>query len=425
MEFYYEKGRDIPIKYNVDVLVVGSGPAGIGAAISAARNGAKTMIIEQQGNPGGISTTGMMSHWSGDTTSKIYKEILDRSVAMNDPGFYNEDSPTINPEKLKLLYFEMLEEAGVRMQMYTFASDVIVENNKVKGVIVESKSGREVIMANVVIDASGDGDVAAKAGAEYHMGRESDGKMQPATLMFKVGGVDTDRAVFPGSFETTAETEKGEIQALGREHLEAPAGHVLLYRSTLPGVVTCNMTNCIDVDGTKVEDLTRAEIVCRRQMYKIEKFLREYAPGFENCYIISSASLIGIRETRHFVGEYTVTEEDILEARCFDDWILKEARFAFDIHNTVGSGLDANGVIKKFPQKKGYTIPYRALVPKKIDGLLLAGRNISGTHVAHSSFRVMAICVAMGEAAGLAAAISCKDNCNVRDVDVKKIQSKL
>lgn len=425
MKFYEEPKRQIPVTHEVDVLVVGAGPAGVCAAISAARMGADTMLIEQQGAVGGIATVGLMSHWTGRSGSKLYHEILQRSAAQNEGEYKDKVTITIDPEKLKQLFLTMLDEAGAKLQLYTFASGAIMEDDRVTGVICESKSGREAIMAKVVIDASGDGDVAAKSGAAYTLGREQDGKMQPATIMFKVGGVDTERAVFLGSFESTYETPRGELQALARKHIPFPAGHVLLYESTLPGVVTCNMTNAIDIDGTKAADLTRAEIVCRSQMDEIVRFLREFVPGYENCFIISSASLIGIRETRHFKGAAQITEDDILASRQFDDWVVRDASFNFDVHNITGAGLDETGAQKEFPEIDGYTIPYGCLVPEKIDGLLLSGRNISGTHMAHSNFRVMPICAGIGEAGGIAAAICVKEGILPRDVDVKKIQKEL
>jgi hypothetical protein len=238
-----------------------------------------------------------------------------------------------------------------------------------------------------------------------------------------VAGVDFSRAVFPGSFETLVDTDKGELQSLAHAKLPAPAGHVLLYKSTLPGIVTCNMTNVTEIDGTNADDLTRATIVCRKQMKEIVKFLREYAPGYENCYIISSASLMGIRETRHFKGEYTITQEDILEAKVFDDYVVKDAYFNFDVHNITGAGLDKTGVQHKFTQKSGYTIPYRCLVPVKTENLLLCGRNISGTHMAHSNFRAMPICCGIGEAAGAAAAIAVKEKMSVRNVSADGIRN--
>ena len=241
--------------------------------------------------------------------------------------------------------------------------------------------------------------------------------------MFKVAGVDCERAAFIGSFESTYDTPKGELQALAKEHIPYPAGHILTYRTTLPGVVTCNMTNAIDIDGTCADGLTKATITCRKQMDDIVKYLREFVPGFENCFIISSASLMGIRETRHFKGKYTLTEQDILEAKIFDDYVVKDAHFNFDVHNITGSGLDKTGIQKHFTQSKGYTIPYRCLLPEVKENLLLCGRNISGTHIAHSNFRVMPICVGTGEAAGAAAAIAVSTNkklCEINAADIRK-----
>lgn len=182
------------------------------------------------------------------------------------------------------------------------------------------------------------------------------------------------------------------------------------------------MTNAVNIDGTKAEDLTKAEIDCRSQMIPIVKFLREYVPGYEKCFIISAASLIGIRETRHFKGISTINEEDILMAREFDDWVVYGAHFNFDVHNISGSGLDITGCQHKFQQDRGYTIPYGCLVPEKINELLLSGRNISGTHMAHSNFRAMPICVAIGWAGGTAAAIAVKRNISVREVSAYDIQ---
>jgi len=426
MKYFIEPSKKIPIKTEIDVLVIGAGPAGFSAAINAARQGSTTMLIDQAGDVGGVATTGMMSHWTGNTRGGFYEELLDKSSDFPSgtapQGIKVNYRQIINTEKLKTVMLEMLMEARVNLQLYTFASEAIVEDNCIKGVIVESKSGREAIFAKIVIDASGDGDIAAKAGAVYNVGRETDGKMQPMTIMFKVAGVDFNTAVFPSNFEDNIKIPKGMIQNLGHENIPQPAGHVLLYRSTLTGVVTCNMTNCIEVDGTKAEDLTRATYACRRQMNIIIKFLREFVPGYENCYLITSASIIGVRETRHFIGEYTLTKKDILEAKIFENWVVANVHFNFDVHNISGSGLDKTGAQDHFKQEKGYTIPYGCFIPKTIDNLFFAGRNISGTHLAHSNYRVMPICVNMGQAVGIAAALCVKENVLPRKLEVKKLQ---
>lgn len=424
---YQEKARELPVLASVDVLVLGAGPAGVAAAVCAARQGADTLLIEQMGDVGGIATAGLMSHWTGNTQGGIYEEILDRSADLADAadyGFNGSPRQIINPERLKTVLLEMLEESGARFLLYTVAAEPIVENGRLGGVIIENKSGRQAVLAKVVIDATGDGDIAARAGAAYVKGRETDGSMQPVSIMFKVGGVDYDRAVFPGKFEDYIQLPAGEIQALGKAHLPFPAGHVLLYRTSLPGVVTCNMTNCIEVDGTNAEDLARATLVCRRQMQPIVEFLRAYVPGYENCYILSSAGLIGVRETRHFKGLQTLNEQDIRDSRVFPDWAVTRASFNFDVHNMSGNGLDATGQQDAF-EPTFYTIPYGCLVPETLDGLLLAGRNISGTHMAHANYRVMPICANMGQAAGVAAALCVKQGIQPRALDVDYLQKEL
>ena len=425
MTIYNESARSLPIIDHVDVLVAGGGPAGCAAALAAARCGARTMIVEAHPVLGGIATSGMMSHWSGGTISPMANEFQAACHAIHWPvedGFKVERH-AINHEKLKLVLFNKLEEAGVIIRTHTFCAQVIQEGNTIKGVIVESKSGREAILASVVVDATGDGDLAAKANVPFRKGRESDERMQPVTLMFKIAGVDYKTAIFPGSFESRVKVPKGEIQALARKILPEPAGHTLLYRSTQDGHVVVNMPNLIDIDGTSAVDLTKAEIETRRQIPKIIDFLREYAPGYENCYLLASAECVGVRETRHFEAGYVLNEIDILEARVFDDWIATKNLFNFDIHNLDGAGLDKDGAQHHFKSKGHYTIPYRSCVPKAVDNLLLAGRNIAGTHKAHSNFRVMPICANIGQGIGVAAALSARHRIAPRNVAPQDIQA--
>ena len=421
----HESAKEIKVSHSVDVLVVGAGPAGCSAAIMAGRMGAKTLIIDSASQPGGMSTTGMMSHYTGTVESKLFEEVLHNMAMKNFGDKKGKRMVQIDPLGHALTWIEMLEAAGAEMLFYTMASTPIVENDCVKGVIVENKGGHSAILAKVVIDATGDGDIAARAGAEYTIGRTADKGMQPATLMFKLGGVDMERAILPGSFETKVETPSGEIQALARELLPHPAGHVLLYSSTIDGVVTVNMTNATGIDGTSAESMTAGEILCRKQIPVIVDFLKKYAPGYENCYAVDAAAMLGIRETRHFKGLYELNEYDILAKKSFDDWIVRGAEFNFDVHNITGASLDKTGMQAKFPQNTKYTIPYRCLIPEKIHGLLLAGRNISGTHMAHSNYRAMPICVAMGEGAGIAAALAAAKNIDPREVNAADIQKYL
>ena len=415
-----------PIIFSTDILVCGGGPAGVGAAVRAGRMGADVTIIESLDCLGGIATAGIMSHWTGYSSSKVLSEIFERSRKKCKVLGWDEKNEcndiVINQEVLKIVLDEMAHEANVKTLFYTMACEAVVENGKIVGVVVQNKSGRGIIKAKTVIDATGDGDIAASAGVPYFKGRETDGKMQPCTVMFKIGGVDYDRAVFPGSFETKVNTDKGELQTLAQEILPFPAGHVLLYRQTTPGTVCCNMTNCIDVDGTDARSMTRGIQVCRSQLEPIIKFLREYVPGYENCWLMSTAHLLGIRETRHFKGIQSLSENDILEAKFYENWVVRQAFFNFDVHNMSGSSIDKTGVQKEWKQQEAYTIPYGCLLPENVEGLLLSGRNISGSHLAHSNFRVMPLAMAVGEAAGAAAVLSLEKKQLLRDVSVLDIQ---
>ena len=427
MEMYHEAARSIPFRGSYDVIVAGGGPAGVAAALGAARSGASTLIVEETNCFGGMITSGLMSHWTGGTDSPVMHEIQAR--CRRSPWecevLDEENTLVINHEQAKLAIFDLLEEAGVKMRLHTRCCDVICAGEAVTGIVTESKSGREAWRCRVLIDCSGDGDLAVRAGAEFRVGREGDGKMQPVTLMFKIGGVDFDRAVFPGSFETLVDTPKGELQALARKLLPPPAGHVLLYRSTMRGEVTVNMTNLTDVDGSNADDLTRAEIVCHRQIPAIVAFLREYVPGYESCFWLKTAEVVGVRETRHFLTEYELTADDILEARRFPDWIATKNIFNFDIHNVEGAGLDANGAQKHFHSAGDYSIPYGCCVPQKVENLLLAGRSIGGSHKAHSNFRVMPICANLGLGAGVAAAVAVRNGTSVREVDLEAVHARL
>mgnify|MGYP000910966728 FL=1 len=417
MEYYEQSVRKIPIRDHVDVLVAGGGPAGFGAALSAARMGKKTLLIEQSGSIGGMATNGLMSHWTGYQEGGIFAELRQKARDCESPE-------VINPEKVKFLMLDMLREAKVSVQLQSMITDVVMDGSRLSGVVCESKSGPEVYISKIIIDSTGDGDIAFKSGVPFEKGRE-DGRMQPVTIMFKVAGVDMDRAMFFWGFEDTVRLPEGDLQTLAQEKLPSPAGHVLLYPSSIPGLTTVNMTNMIDVDGTDVHQLSQAEYQLRGQIEPIVQFLRDYVPGYEMCYVIDSASSVGVRETRRFIGDYQLTSQDIKRATKFDDWVVTRSHFFFDMHNVKGSGLDAAGVYKGFHQTRTYTIPYRCFIPKKIDGLLLNGRNISGDHLAHSSYRVMPICVNMGHAMGVAAAKCIDLDIQPRKLNVTKIQKVL
>ena len=427
MEKYVENARELPIAAKVDVLIAGGGPAGLGAAVGAAKAGADRILLLESANAlGGMATMGMMSHWGGFTSGSEIRQIQERAAKLLDcPEGKPDRLAAIHHEALKSVLLEYLTELGVEIQFNTLVADAVTENGCVRGVITESKSGREAVMADVVIDCTGDGDVAARAGAEFTLGRSEDHLCQPMTLMFRIGGVDYSRAIFPHSFESQVDVPAGEIQALGRENLPFPAGHVLLYQTPLPGEVCVNMTNAIHADGTDVRSLNQAEITCRKQIPKIIAFLRKYAPGYEHCYWVTFASNVGVRETRHFKTVQELSAEDILEGRLFPDWISTGNGFNFDIHHVNGAGLDPNGAQKTFRSKGFYSVPAGCCIPEKLDGLLLAGRCIGGSHKAHSNFRIMSVCFGIGQGAGVMAAKAVRTPCPVRKVDIKAVQQEL
>lgn len=424
MKTIVEKARETPIAHEVDVLVLGGGPAGFGAALSAGREGARVMLMEQSGEIGGVATSGLMSHWTGATKGGLFAETIaatSKAYTPLDLDYF----PLINHEYLKNWMIDQLEQANVDIHLYTHAVEPIMEGNRIVGVLSESKEGRTATLAKVVVDATGDGDIAAKTGAAFIKGRETDGTMQPMTLMLQIAGVDRSQITYPTEFEKDWILPQGSLQALARKHLAPPAGHVLIYPTVYPNNVILNMTNCIDVDGTVAADLTKAHIQCRKQIPEIMQFLKAYVPGFQEAYVIKTASAIGVRETRHFKGVETLTEQDIVEARVFDNWAVTQAHFNFDVHNMSGAGIDATGKQDQFHQSKGYTIPYGCFVPEAVDGLLLAGRCISGTHMAHSNYRAMPICLNMGQSVGIAAALCIRKEVLPRDLPIRDLQKRL
>lgn len=405
-----QKGNKILENYHV--AVIGGGPAGIAAAVSAARCGAKTILIEKNGFVGGMSTSGLMNHWCGDSSSGFYRNVFAQTTQVRGARV------VYNPEELKICYHRLLEEAGVELILHSVFLKVNKVGNTIVSVDVLGAGEIYSIYADVFIDATGDGFVAKDAGVEFCKGRETDHLMQPMSLMCSVGGVDEARAVYP-SFNTHPELERKMQEYLDQGKIDRPAGHVILLEGFIPGTANVNMTNMILVDGTNIKDLTKAEILTRKQVPQIVSFLRECVPGYENCYLLQTANNVGVRETLHFEGEYKLTEQDILNQEIFDDWVVSNAEFNFGNHNLTGSGPDGKNL--EYHQEK-YTIPYRSLLAKGVDNLLLAGRNISGTHMAHASFRVMPICMGMGEGAGVGAALASVRGIKIREVDPKEIQ---
>jgi len=453
MSYIVEESKQIPVIAEPDVLVVGAGPAGIGAAVAAARLGAKTMLIERYGFMGGNLTIAMVNPMFTfhDVDGKqvirgIAGEVVDRLIALSaSPGhvsdltFDNASMTPFDPEGMKLLLFDMCEEAGVELMLHTVVADAIAKDGRVEAVIVESKSGRQAIKPKIVIDCSADADIVARIGAPFVKGRESDGAMQPVTLFYRIAGIDIPRLKqwmkdnrqllkdspndeqIDGS-EALAFLGMNDLIKQAMEQGEWPsdaAPRILMYELPRQGQIAVNCTRLQGIDGTKTEDLTKAESITRRQAWQIHQFMKKYIGGFEDSYILDTGAQVGIRETRRIIGDYTMTEEDVLSSRAFEDGIAC-GTFAIDIHPPDGEQQVFTG-----SGKAVYEIPYRSLLPQGVNNLLVAGRSISATHTAFGSVRVMATAMGIGQGAGTASAIALRDHCDTRSVDVAKVRQSL
>ncbi len=424
---------DIPVRKKVDVIVCGGGPAGIGAAIAAARQGMDVALIESRSFLGGNITTCYVetcNHFMWQhpfQLTGIYQEIEDEYKAeygRSDDIRTDMSAHRFSSEYLKVFLDKKMEEEGIWLRLHSKVADVIVEDKLVKGVVTISKSGFEAIMGEIVIDCTGDGDVAARAGAPFEQGRDADGLTQPGTVNFRVAGVDSQKVkeildekgleyFYDIYHEKVAE---GAID-MGYKRMGFPIG-----RLTEGGQITyVNFCNTYKIDPTNADDLTKGEVLSRQRVMKLFNFMKEYLPGFEKAELSSIASAIGFRDSRRIKGDYRLTEDDINNQRMFEDNIAIYPRF-YDILSPTGTWDDHVYIVDL---DKEYGIPYRCLLPVNLDQILVAGRCISTDHMAESSIRAISACMATGQAAGTAAAIAIKNESYARNVNVKQVQKAL
>ena len=415
-----------------DVIVVGGGPGGIGAAVAAARQGAHTALLERGGVVGGMLTAGQVQPILGSVApGSFYDEV----VSLLSRG--HEDMPPVNthngvevqvdPEQAKERLLRLLIDSGVEVYLHTPVVEVLVEEDRVTGVLSGSAVGLQEFRASVIIDATGDGSAAAMAGAEFEIGRESDGRCQPATIEFIVDHLDPERAIScwggsdPVKLPDGREYRQVCKEAAASGELPSNVTIVRLHQTYYADERNVNATQANGFDTLSPTDEARAQLLLREQIDMIVAFLRKHAPGFENCRVKSSGATIGVRETRRITGMDRVEDIDVETGRKRPDVVVHNAWFLIDIHNPAGGGQ-----AEKFAQPaQPYDIPYGALVARDLDGLMMAGRCISGTHRAHASYRVMAICLAIGQAAGTAAALSVKHNCSPRQLKASLVQEAL
>lgn len=444
MNTLLERERQIPISKHVDVLVAGGGPAGLAAAIASARSGAKTLLIEKNGWLGGMATSGLvhpfMPSYAGDRpiNTGIFTEVIERLVGLGGvvhpsttrmdtgyTGFVVWPHAHVTPfdvEMLKWVILDLIDaEPNLEVLLHASVVSAFQDGGSARGIVTESKSGRIAFTADVIVDATGDGDVASMLEAPYEKGSEGTGLMQPATIFFRLAGVDrtaVDRYV-------AAHPEERHFESFARQAKEAgefiPSKHdVLFFYTPRPDEVAVNTTRVHNVDGTNVFDQTRAEFESRRQVRTLVKFFKKYVPGFQNCYLSVTAQEVGFRETRRIVGEYVLTKDDILGVRQFPDNIAQCA-YMLDTHSRDGTQLHYVPV----PEGKSYGVPYRCLLPQRVENLLVAGRCVSATQDAQASLRVMPPAFSLGQAAGTAAALAVAGKVPVRDVSREKLRDAL
>lgn len=409
-EWFEEAPRKIPVRSGYDVIVVGGGPAGFAAALAAARRGAKTALLEVHGCIGGVWTSGLLS-WILDSFNKegIMAELLKRLEERGN-GHRMKSAWVYHPEPMKLLLEDMLTEAGVEIHLFTRVVGASVgENKQISAVLTESKSGREAWLAKTFIDASGDGDLAAQAGCGFDYGSPLDGSLQPMSLLALVHGLKTDEIA---PFVNHVATERGlgsgkmnllaELRSAGVDPSYAGPSLFEIH----DGLYTLMANHQYKVSAIDADEVTRATLEGRRENHAMIDALRKKGGPWKNVEILCTAEQIGTREARRIHGRYTVSDDDIRTGARFDDGIC-HVKFGIDVHST---NPDKTKAIEDKPfRSKSYDVPLRSLMAKDLDGLVIAGRCISGGFLAHSSYRVTGNSVAMGEAAGVVCATAVKN----------------
>jgi len=410
--------KGIPVAGEFDVFVIGAGMAGVAAAIYAAKAGLKTGIIEYFGEPGGIPVSGKLCSISGFSKNKIKTvggfafEVVDELRKKGKAFQQTETNYNADPVALSSLLCSKLEDAGVEILFYTQLIDAIRDGEKAKWALTASKSGIQAFASKLFIDASGDGDFAWHLGCPYEKGRKSDGKVQSSTLIFTISGMDEK------TMDDVVEIRKKWKAKKRLVPIDHTPLQFLPYSNDSHSELIINMTHILNCDCTNTKDLTRVRLEGMKQAEYILNFFQTEVAGYEKSYIRQVANQAGVRETRRFIGDYLLTEEDVVSGRSFEDEIARGS-WGIDVHSpdSIHSGIE------KY-LKQSYGIPYRCIVPKGIQNLYIAGRPISVDHRAFSSTRINATCIAIGQAAGTAAAMAIECG-NTRKIEIKKLKQQL
>ena len=406
-----------------DVVVLGGGPGGTAAAVAAAKRGASVLLVERYGFLGGMATAGLvlpfMHYYSGDKplTTAVFNELIDR---LDKAGGLAKNRHTFDDEIMKVVLDRMMADHGVEVALHHLFTGAEHANGVISTVHLEGKSVRKTVGAKVFVDSTGDGDLAAAAGAEIQVGRPQDGACQPMTLNFRLGGVEGTPANDPDAWKLGKELTEIYLAAKKRGEVTNPREDVLIFTTMAPGVVHFNTTRVVGKSGVDADALGAAEVEGRRQVMEMLTLLKKHSPRFKNAFLLKMGCQIGIRESRRVMGAYVLTQDDVLQARKFEDGIAR-SNYPVDIHNPAGTGT----VIKNVPKDDWYEVPYRCIVPNRVRNLLVGSRCISATHEAHSSMRVMPVVACIGEAAGAAAAQCAKKGIEPSKVDGKALKKEI
>ncbi len=404
-----------------DLLVAGGGLTGVAAAVAAAREGLKVLLVEKEGCLGGSMSNCLvfpyMRYWFDDNGTQrplsagLFTEMRKRQTQMTG----RDEWMQFSPEHYKFLLDDMIAEAGVDVLFHSRLYEVGTQDDKVKSVKLLSKSGTIEVEADFFVDATGDGDLFALAGCDFQVGRDEDGLCQPMTTCFRVCGVDVAKF---DSERAKLQTLYKQFQAEGR--IKNPRENLLIFSKLGDGILHFNTTRITKHNPLDVFDLSKAEVELRRQVLEMFNFVRENSEAFEHATLISIAGEVGIRESRKLKGVYILQAQELIDKVSYEDTIAL-GNYAIDIHNPAGTGT----TIVDFEENEYYQIPYRCLLPKEYTNLWVAGRCISATHEAQSAVRIMPICANMGEAAGVAAGVAYNTGKNAHTVDVSTVREKL
>lgn len=411
--FTHAQSKKVKAKH-WDVIVIGGGPGGVPAAVAAARNGARVLLVEAYGFLGGMATNALvhpyMKYHAGETilTRGLFEEFVD---ILLDNSAILDDRKHFDAEPMKYLLDRFVLDSGAELLLHGKAVGVLKKNGSIRAVSVFHKGGVEDLSADIFIDSTGDGDIAAWAGAKIEIGRKQDGACQPMTTSFRMANVDVER------MPERAEINRLYDEAKARSEVKNPRENVLIFKSVHKDVMHFNTTRVVGKSALDGWSMTEAEIEGRRQVGDMVRFLKKYVTGFENAYLMKIGPQIGVRESRRVIGKYILNADDVLGARHFDDGITC-ASYDIDIHNPAGTGTD----IRRLKPGTYYEIPYRCLVPESVDNLIVASRCISATHEAHSSLRVMPIVWTLGQAGGTAAAMCVKGKTAPDAVDTAELR---